>query len=121
MPDDLNIDFSAIEQNPEPVEEPEGDRAAEVSRGGKGGKKKTKGIIISVIAALVVIAAIIGGVWYWRSSEQRQESHQLHQDVLRPWTRIPPLRRRWPRRWPTPRVLKALQLIKWLTARPWMC
>ena len=80
--DDLNIDFSAIEQNPEPVEEPEGDRAAEVSRGGKGGKKKTKGIIISVIAALVVIAAIIGGVWYWRSSEQRQESHQLHQDAL---------------------------------------
>lgn len=80
--DDLNIDFSAIEQNPEPVEEPEGDRAAEVSRGGKGGKKRTKGIIISVIAALVVIAAIIGGVWYWRSSEQRQESHQLHQDAL---------------------------------------
>ena len=80
--DDLSIDFSAIEQNPEPVEEPEGDRAAEVSRGGKGGKKKTKGIIISVIAALVVIAAIIGGVWYWRSSEQRQESHQLHQDAL---------------------------------------
>lgn len=80
--DDLSIDFSAIEQNPEPVEESEGDRAAEVSRGGKGGKKKTKGIIISVIAALVVIAAIIGGVWYWRSSEQRQESHQLHQDAL---------------------------------------
>ena len=80
--DDLNIDFSAIEQNPEPVEEPEGDRAAEVSRGGKGGKKRTKGIIISVIAALVVIAAIVGGVWYWRSSEQRQESHQLHQDAL---------------------------------------
>lgn len=80
--DDLSIDFSAIEQNPEPVEEPEGDRAAEVSRGGKGGKKKTRGIIISVIAALVVIAAIIGGVWYWRSSEQRQESHQLHQDAL---------------------------------------
>lgn len=80
--DDLSIDFSAIEQNPEPVEEPEGDRAAEVSRGGKGGKKRTKGIIISVIAALVVIAAIIGGVWYWRSSEQRQESHQLHQDAL---------------------------------------
>ena len=79
--DDLSIDFSAIEQNPEPVEEPEGDRAAEVSRGGKGGKKRTKGIIISVIAALVVIAAIIGGVWYWRSSEQRQESHQLHQDA----------------------------------------
>lgn len=80
--DDLSIDFSAIEQNPEPVEEPEGDRAAEVSRGGKGGKKKTKGIIISVIAALVVIAAIIGGVWYWRSSEQRQENRQLHQDAL---------------------------------------
>lgn len=80
--DDLSIDFSAIEQNPEPVEEPEGDRAAKVSRGGKGGKKRTKGIIISVIAALVVIAAIIGGVWYWRSSEQRQESHQLHQDAL---------------------------------------
>lgn len=80
--DDLSIDFSAIEQNPEPVEEPEGDRAAEVSRGGKGGKKRTKGIIISVIVALVVIAAIIGGVWYWRSSEQRQESHQLHQDAL---------------------------------------
>lgn len=80
--DDLSIDFSAIEQNPEPVEDPEGDRAAEESRGGKGGKKKTKGIIISVIAALVVIAAIIGGVWYWRSSEQRQESHQLHQDAL---------------------------------------
>ena len=80
--DDLSIDFSAIEQNPEPVEEPEGDRAAEVSRGGKGGKKRTKGIIISVIAALAVIAAIIGGVWYWRSSEQRQESHQLHQDAL---------------------------------------
>ena len=80
--DDLSIDFSAIEQNPEPVEEPEGDRAAEVSRGGKGGKKRTKGIIISVIASLVVIAAIIGGVWYWRSSEQRQESHQLHQDAL---------------------------------------
>lgn len=80
--DDLSIDFSAIEQNPEPVEEPEGDRAAEVSRGGKGGKKRTKGIIISVIAALVVIAAIIGGVWYWRSREQRQESHQLHQDAL---------------------------------------
>lgn len=80
--DDLNIDFSAIEQNPEPVEEPEGDRAAKVSRGGKGGKKRTKGIIISVIVALVVIAAIIGGVWYWRSSEQRQESHQLHQDAL---------------------------------------
>ena len=80
--DDLSIDFSAIEQNPEPVEEPEGDRAAEVSRGGKGGKKRTKGIIISVIATLVVIAAIIGGVWYWRSSEQRQESHQLHQDAL---------------------------------------
>ena len=80
--DDLSIDFSAIEQNPEPVEEPEGDRAAETSRGGKGGKKRTKGIIISVIATLVVIAAIIGGVWYWRSSEQRQESHQLHQDAL---------------------------------------
>lgn len=80
--DDLSIDFSAIEQNPEPVEEPEGDRAAKVSRGGKGGKKRTKGIIISVIVALVVIAAIIGGVWYWRSSEQRQESHQLHQDAL---------------------------------------
>ena len=80
--DDLSIDFSAIEQNPEPVEEPEGDRAAKVSRGGKGGKKRTKGIIISVIAALVVIAAIIGGVWYWRFSEQRQESHQLHQDAL---------------------------------------
>ena len=80
--DDLSIDFSAIEQTPEPVEEPEGDRAAEVSRGGKGGKKKTKGIIISVIAALVVIAAIIGGVWYWRFSEQRRESHQLHQDAL---------------------------------------
>ena len=80
--DDLSIDFSAIEQNPEPVEEPEGDRAAEVSRGGKGGKKRIKGIIISVIAALVVIAAIIGGVWYWRFSEQRQESHQLHQDAL---------------------------------------
>lgn len=80
--DDLSIDFSAIEQNPEPVEEPEGDRAAEVSRGGKGGKKKTKGIIISVIAALVVIAAIIGDVWYWRSSEQRQENRQLHQDAL---------------------------------------
>lgn len=80
--DDLNIDFSAIEQNPEPVEEPEGDRAAEVSRGGKGGKKKTKVIIISMIAALVVIAAVIGGVWYWRSSEQRQENRQLHQDAL---------------------------------------
>lgn len=80
--DDLNIDFSAIEQNPEPVEEPEEDRVAGTPRGGKGGKKKTKGIIISVIAALVVIAAIIGGVWYWRSSEQRQESHQLHQDAL---------------------------------------
>ena len=80
--DDLNIDFSAIEQNPEPVEEPEEDRVAETPRGGKGGKKRTKGIIISVIAALVVIAAIIGGVWYWRSSEQRQESHQLHQDAL---------------------------------------
>ena len=80
--DDLSIDFSAIEQNPEPVEEPEGDRAAETPRGGKGGKKRTKGIIISVIAALVVIAAIIGGVWYWRSSEQRRESHQLHQDAL---------------------------------------
>lgn len=80
--DDLSIDFSAIEQNPEPVEEPEGDRAAGTPRGGKGGKKRTKGIIISVIAALVVIAAIIGGVWYWRSSEQRQESHQLHQDAL---------------------------------------
>ena len=80
--DDLSIDFSAIEQNPEPVEEPEGDRAAKVSRGGKGGKKRTKGIIISVIAALVVIAAIIGGVWYWRFSEQRQESHRLHQDAL---------------------------------------
>ena len=80
--DDLSIDFSAIEQNPEPVEEPEGDRAAKVSRGGKGGKKRTKGIIISVIVALVVIAAIIGGVWYWRSSEQRQESHRLHQDAL---------------------------------------
>lgn len=80
--DDLSIDFSAIEQNPEPVEEPEEDRVAEVSRGGKGGKKRTKGIIISVIAALVVIAAIIGGVWYWRTSEQRQESHQLHQDAL---------------------------------------
>ena len=80
--DDLNIDFSAIEQNPEPVEEPEGDRAAEVSRGGKGGKKKTKVIIISMIAALVVIAAVIGGVWDWRSSEQRRESHQLHQDAL---------------------------------------
>lgn len=80
--DDLNIDFSAIEQNPEPVEEPEGDRAAEVSRGGKGGKKKTKVIIISMIAALVVIAAVIGGVWDWRSSEQRQENRQLHQDAL---------------------------------------
>lgn len=80
--DDLSIDFSAIEQNPEPVEEPEEDRVAGTPRGGKGGKKKTKGIIISVIAALVVIAAIIGGVWYWRSSEQRQESHQLHQDAL---------------------------------------
>ena len=80
--DDLSIDFSAIEQNPEPVEEPEEDRVAETPRGGKGGKKRTKGIIISVIAALVVIAAIIGGVWYWRSSEQRQESHQLHQDAL---------------------------------------
>lgn len=80
--DDLSIDFSAIEQNPEPVGEPEEDRVAGTPRGGKGGKKKTKGIIISVIAALVVIAAIIGGVWYWRSSEQRQESHQLHQDAL---------------------------------------
>ena len=80
--DDLSIDFSAIEQNPEPVEEPEEDRVAGTPRGGKGGKKKTKSIIISVIAALVVIAAIIGGVWYWRSSEQRQESHQLHQDAL---------------------------------------
>ena len=80
--DDLNIDFSAIEQNPEPVEETEEDRVAGTPRGGKGGKKRTKGIIISVIAALVVIAAIIGGVWYWRSSEQRQESHQLHQDAL---------------------------------------
>lgn len=80
--DDLNIDFSAIEQNPEPVEEPEEDRVAETPRGGKGGKKRTKGIIISVIVALVVIAAIIGGVWYWRSSEQRQESRQLHQDAL---------------------------------------
>lgn len=80
--DDLNIDFSAIEQNPEPVEEPEEDRVAETPRGGKGGKKRTKGIIISVIVALVVIAAIIGGVWYWRFSEQRQESHQLHQDAL---------------------------------------
>ena len=80
--DDLSIDFSAIEQNPEPVEEPEEDRVAGTPRGGKGGKKRTKGIIISVIAALVVIAAIIGGVWYWRSSEQRQESHQLHQDAL---------------------------------------
>mgnify|MGYP002093875736 CR=1 FL=1 len=80
--DDLNIDFSAIEQNPEPVEEPEEDRVAETPRGGKGGKKRTKGIIISVIVALVVIAAIIGGVWYWRSSEQRRESHQLHQDAL---------------------------------------
>ena len=80
--DDLSIDFSAIEQNPEPVEEPEEDRVAGTPRGGKDGKKKTKGIIISVIAALVVIAAIIGGVWYWRSSEQRQESHQLHQDAL---------------------------------------
>ncbi len=80
--DDLSIDFSAIEQNPEPVGEPEEDRVAGTPRGGKGGKKRTKGIIISVIAALVVIAAIIGGVWYWRSSEQRQESHQLHQDAL---------------------------------------
>ena len=80
--DDLNIDFSAIEQNPEPVEEPEEDRVAETPRGGKGGKKRTKGIIISVIVALVVIAAIIGGVWYWRFSEQRRESHQLHQDAL---------------------------------------
>ena len=80
--DDLSIDFSAIEQNPEPVEEPEEDRVAGTPRGGKGGKKRIKGIIISVIAALVVIAAIIGGVWYWRSSEQRQESHQLHQDAL---------------------------------------
>ena len=80
--DDLSIDFSAIEQNPEPVEEPEEGRVAGTPRGGKGGKKRIKGIIISVIAALVVIAAIIGGVWYWRSSEQRQESHQLHQDAL---------------------------------------
>lgn len=66
----------------EPVEEPEEDRVAEAPRGGKGGKKRTKGIIISVIAALVVIAAIIGGVWYWRFSEQRRESHRLHQDAL---------------------------------------
>lgn len=80
--DDLNIDFSAIEQNPEPVEEPEEDRVAGTSRGGKGGKKRTRGIVISVIVALVVIAAIIGGVWYWRFSEQRRESHQLHQDAL---------------------------------------
>ena len=80
--DDLNIDFSAIEQNPEPVEEPEEDRAVENPRDGKGGKKKTKVIVISVIAALVVIAAIIGGVCYWRSSEQRQENRQLHQDAL---------------------------------------
>lgn len=80
--DDLNIDFSAIEQNPEPVEEPEEDRVVEVPRDGKGGKKKTKVIIISMIAALVVIAAVIGGVWYWRSSEQRQENRQLHQDAL---------------------------------------
>ena len=35
-----------------------------------------------MIVALVVIAAIIGGVWYWRFSEQRRESHQLHQDAL---------------------------------------
>ena len=94
--DDLNIDFSAIEQNPEPVEEPEEDRVAETPRGGKGGKKRTKGIIISVIVALVVIAAIIGGVWYWRFSEQRRESHRLYQDALtactEPWARIPPLR-----------------------------
>ena len=80
--DDLNIDFSAIEQNPEPVEEPEEDRAVENPRDGKGGKKKTKVIVISVIAALVVIAAIIDGVCYWRSSEQRQENRQLHQDAL---------------------------------------
>ena len=80
--DDLNIDFSAIEQNPEPVEEPEEDRVVEVPRDGKGGKKKTKVIIISMIAALVVIAAVIGGVWYWRSSEQRQENRQLHRDAL---------------------------------------
>lgn len=80
--DDLSIDFSAIEQNPEPVEEPEEDRVVEDPRDGKGGKKKTKVIIISMIAALVVIAAIIGGVWYWRSSEQRQENRQLHQDAL---------------------------------------
>lgn len=64
------------------MEEPEEDRVAETPRGGKGGKKRTKGIIISVIVALVVIAAIIGGVWYWRFSEQRRESHQLHQDAL---------------------------------------
>ena len=80
--DDLNIDFSAIEQNREPVEEPEESRVVESPRGGKGGRKKTKVIIISIIAALVVIAAIIGGVWYWRSSEQRQENRQLHQDAL---------------------------------------
>ena len=94
--DDLNIDFSAIEQNPEPVEEPEEDRVAETPRGGKGGKKRTKGIIISVIVALAVIAAIIGGVWYWRFSEQRRESHRLYQDALtactEPWARMPPLR-----------------------------
>lgn len=120
----MNIDFSAIEQNPEPVEEPEEDRVAETPRGGKGGKKRTKGIIISVIIALVVIAAIIGGVWYWRFSEHRQESHRLHQDALTACTEAvdqnSTAQKRWPRRWPTPRVLKALQLIKWLTVRPWM-
>lgn len=42
--DDLNIDFSAIEQNPEPVEEPEEDRVAGTSRGGKGGKKRTRAL-----------------------------------------------------------------------------
>ncbi|NMM98783.1 hypothetical protein [Bifidobacterium olomucense] len=78
--DDLNIDFSAIEHNPEPVEEPKHENAGG-ARAEKG-NGKGKIIAISVIAVVAVIAAIVGGIYYWRTDDQRQEARRLHSAAL---------------------------------------
>lgn len=88
--DDLSIDFSAIEHNATPVEEPQestvsggsGSRANARTAAQATPRKRGKVIAIAATVAVVVAAsAVAGGLW-WRGKQQTQEELQLHRTAL---------------------------------------
>ena len=88
--DDLAIDFSAIEHNAAPVEEPQepeapggsGSRANARTAAQATPRKSGKVIAIAATVAVAVAAsAVAGGLW-WRGKQQTQEELQLHRTAL---------------------------------------